>query len=95
MDQNPNAKGPDPARSRLRATVAKMERELAPLKSAAAAEGKGPHDALIASFDDLVHQLALGPEPDVRECPDCGGIGMRAATVCGTCWRKLTPPPQA
>jgi hypothetical protein len=94
LNQKPHAKGPDPARSRLRATVAKMDRELAALKTAAKADpdGKGLHDALFASFDDLVDQLALGPEPEVRECPKCGGIGMRVATVCGTCWTKLTPP---
>ncbi len=92
MNQNPNSKGPDPVRSRLRATVAKMEREMAPLKAADATGGKRPYDDLIASFDDLVQQLALGPEPEVRECPSCGAIGMRVATVCGACWTKLTPP---
>ena len=50
------------------------------------------HDALLASFDDLVSQLALGPEPELRECPKCGGVGMRRATVCSGCWTKLTPP---
>jgi hypothetical protein len=85
MSQNVNAKGPDPARSRLRAAVAKMELELAPLRTT------GEHATLFASFDDLVQQLALGPEPEVRDCPKCGGVGMRRATVCGTCWTKLTP----
>ncbi len=88
---NPHAKGPDPARSRLRATVAKMDRELEALR--ATSPGASGHDALFASFADLVDQLALGPEPEVRECPKCGGIGMRIATVCGACWTKLTPPP--
>jgi hypothetical protein len=94
MSENSHAAGVDPARSRLRATVATMERELAPLKAArtASADGKGPYDALLASFDDLVLQLALGPEPLVRECPKCGGIGMRVATSCASCWTKLTPP---
>jgi len=97
MDENQHARGPDPVRSRLRATVAKMDREMATLRTpgAADADGKGLHHALIASFDDLVHQLALGPEPQVRECPKCGGIGMRVATTCWTCWTKLTPPTDA
>jgi len=97
MSQNTNAKGLDPARSRLRATVATIGRELASLEApgAAVVDGKASHDALRASFADLVDQLALGPEPEVRECPNCGGIGMRAATTCGTCWAKLTPPSQA
>jgi hypothetical protein len=91
-NQNPHTtKGPDPVRSRLRATMAKMERELAALGTASTT-GNGAHDALHASFADLVDQLSLGPEPEVRECPKCGGIGMRVATVCGSCWTKLTPP---
>ena len=39
----------------------------------------------------------LGPIPEVRDCPHCGRVGMRAATVCGHCWKKLPPlvePPQ-
>jgi len=85
MNQNTDAnRGIDPARSRLRATVATMERELAPLRT-------GAHAALIASFDDLVQQLALGAEPEVRDCPKCGGVCMRGATVCAGCWTKLTP----
>lgn len=94
MNENPHAnslsKGPDPARSRLRATVATIDRELALLRTSPQAGTS--HDALFASFADLVDQLALGPEPEVRACPKCGGIGMRVATVCGSCWTKLTPP---
>lgn len=84
--------GPDPVRSRLRATVATMERELASMRTASKdTDGKGPHEALLASFDDLVQQLALGPEPELRNCPTCGGVCMRHATVCAACWTKLTP----
>lgn len=92
MSQNPDAnRGLDPARSRLRATVATMEREMASLRSAPKnEEGKGAHDALVTSFDDLVQQLALGPEPEVRDCPNCGAVCMRLATVCSGCWTKLT-----
>jgi len=93
MSQTPDAnRGLDPVRSRLRATVATMERELSSLRAAPkATDGTGAHDALVASFDDLVQQLALGPEPELRECPHCAGVGMRRATVCSTCWTKLTP----
>jgi hypothetical protein len=55
------------------------------------ATGSSPA-VLLASFADLVEQLALGPEPEVRECPVCKHLGMRAATLCGYCWTKLTPP---
>jgi hypothetical protein len=66
----------------MRATVADIERQL---KDTA----PGPLSASIAS---LVQQLDLGPEPKLRSCPACGATGMRAATRCGTCWVKLTPP---
>ena len=74
---------PDAKRSRLRAAVATIERELAQLP---------PAEALRASVAELVQQLALGPEPEYRQCPVCQQVGMRAATMCGRCWNKLTPP---
>lgn len=49
--------------------------------------------ALVSSWAKLVEFLALGPAPELRTCPYCGGVGMRAATRCGSCWRKLEPPP--
>jgi hypothetical protein len=82
---------PDAARSRLRATVARIERELALLPRHVTTD-ETPTDDLAASWADLVGQLALGPEPEVRECPVCKHIVMRAATLCGYCWTKLTPP---
>lgn len=93
MNQKPDASlGPDPVRSRLRATIATMDRELASMRTAPKdADGKAPHAALLASFDDLVGQLALGDEPELRNCPSCGGVCMRLATVCSACWTKLTP----
>jgi hypothetical protein len=75
---------PDSRRSRLRASFAAIEIELARLP--------GPATDLGASVADLSQQLALGPEPDVRPCPACSRIVMRAATLCGHCWTKLTPP---
>ena len=84
---------PDAARSRLRATVATIERESLRLPSEVTHDGsRGPPNGLAASWADLVAQLALGPEPEVRECPVCKHVGMRAATLCGYCWTKLTPP---
>jgi hypothetical protein len=87
--------GPDAARSRLRTTVATIEREIARLKKdGASGDDKSPLDGLIAPWGELVAQLALGPEPEVRECPSCSGIGIREATLCGFCWTKLEPPPR-
>ena len=82
----------DAARARLRTTIATIERELSRLPGQATGEdGKTPPSGLLASFTDLVAQLALGPEPEVRRCPVCQHIGMRLATRCGYCWTKLTP----
>jgi hypothetical protein len=88
---SPEFPGLDPARSRLRATVATIEHELSRLPKEATAEGDNPRQGLLAAFADLVGQLALGPEPEVRQCPACGQYGMKAATLCGFCWTKLTP----
>lgn len=85
----------DATRSRLRVTVATIERELSRLRRQEEADGNSSSDGLLTSFADLVDQLALGPEPEVRECPVCNSIGMRAATLCGNCWATLTPPPDA
>jgi hypothetical protein len=84
--------GPDAERSRLRATVATIEHDLSLLPSpVAAADRKKPTKGLAASWATLVEQLALGPEPELRQCPVCNHFGMRAATLCGYCWTKLTP----
>jgi hypothetical protein len=50
--------------------------------------------ALLSSWAELVEFLALGPPQELRACPFCGATGMRAATLCGTCWRKLEPAAQ-
>ena len=84
---------PDGERSRLRAIVASLEQEISRLpRPVTAADGTTPSDPIRASWAELVAMLAMGPEPEVRECPVCGRIGMRAATICGYCWTKLTPP---
>jgi hypothetical protein len=84
---------PDAARSRLRATVATIELEISRLpRQVTDDDSRSPPSDLLASFTDLVEQLALGPEPEVRRCPVCKHIGMRTATLCGYCWTKLTPP---
>ena len=81
---SPESQSFEPTKARLRTTIATMEKEIASLPG----QGSG----LRASFNDLVTQLGLGPEPEVRVCPVCKHIGMRDATVCSHCWTKLTPP---
>ena len=75
------------ARSRLRAVLAKIEGEISQLPGQARGD-------LLTAFTDLVEQLALGPEPEMRQCPLCGQMGRRAATRCGYCWSRLTPLPK-
>jgi hypothetical protein len=70
----------------LRDVVATIEREVSALSPPAAT-------ALRTSWAELVNLLALGPAPQLRECPTCHHSGMRAATVCGYCWTKLPPMP--
>jgi hypothetical protein len=83
---------PDVTRSKLRRAVATIGREIARLPTAVTNDVGTAPDGLRASFADLVEELALGPEPEMRECPVCKHVGMRAATLCGHCWTKLTPP---
>jgi hypothetical protein len=85
---------PDARRSRLRATIATIERALATIQPAARDDnGATATDSLRASVADLAGQLALGPEPEYRRCSACERLGMSGATVCGHCWTKLTPRP--
>lgn len=66
----------------IRALVAVMENEIATTK---------PSPQLEAAWGDLVKVLSLGPAPELRTCPRCSDVGMRAATRCGRCWIELKP----
>ena len=79
-----NAHYGDAATTRLRAIVAAMDRELLQTP---------PTPALHTAWTELVSVLALGPARETRECPACHGIGMRAASRCGSCWAALEPLP--
>lgn len=52
-----------------------------------------PPEELRAAWGEIVLALALGPAPELRTCPTCGELGMRAATRCSRCWSSLTPLP--
>jgi hypothetical protein len=75
----------------LRPIVEALDQEMSRLAARPEQPGAG-NKALLASWAELVEYLALGPAPEVRSCPSCGASGMRAATVCGTCWTRLVPP---
>lgn len=81
--------GPDAARARLRALVASIDQEL--LRLPRRTTGDNETGGLFDSWSALVKQLALGPAPDLRRCPVCNNLGMRAASLCGHCWSKLSP----
>jgi hypothetical protein len=77
-----NAHYGDTAQTQLRALVGVIDQEMVQAP---------PTPALRAAWTELVGVLALGPEPETRECPVCHGIGMRAASRCGRCWSALAP----
>lgn len=78
-----------------RTLVDAVERDLV---SVSASHGERPKSlelaALEASWRRLVQHLALGPAPEVRGCPVCGGTIMRAAIRCLHCWAESAPPAQ-
>lgn len=77
---------------RLRRIVENLDREMSRFLARSQEEASADTTALLSSWAKLVEFLELEPAPELRACPFCGGIGMRAATRCGTCWRKLDPP---
>ena len=68
----------------LRTLVAAIEEQFAVVP---------PPEQLRAAWAEMVDALALGPPPELRTCPTCGEIGMRAATRCRRCWSSLAPLP--
>lgn len=52
-----------------------------------------PPEEVGAAWAELVAVLALPPPPELRTCPTCGEIGMRAATRCIRCWSSLPSLP--
>lgn len=74
----------DKSVARLRSLVAAIEQQFAVV---------APPEPLRAAWAEMVDALALGPPPELRTCPTCGEIGMRAATRCMRCWSSLAPLP--
>jgi hypothetical protein len=77
----------------VRAAVEAMDREVSSLADGTPGASAAKLKDLRASWGKLVEVLALGPAPELRDCPHCGTTGMRAAIRCGKCWAKLVPPP--
>jgi hypothetical protein len=76
----------------LRTFVEGVERDVALVSRNALPQDAAGVAQLVTSWGKLVDFLALGPAPELRACPHCGAVGMRAATLCGYCWKKLVPP---
>jgi len=75
----------------LRQVVEALDLEMTRLQARGGPEGADT-TALVLRWAELVELLALGPAPRLLACPSCGALGMRAASRCGYCWRKLDPP---
>jgi hypothetical protein len=67
----------------VRAAVERVDREIAALATVP--------PVLHLAWSQLVSALALGPAAMTRDCPYCGNPGIREATICGYCWKKLVP----
>jgi hypothetical protein len=82
--------------SQLRQAVTDIEQRLELLSlSGQTAQAQASLAELRTSFSTLVRLLALGPEPEVRECPTCKHTVRRAAKLCGYCWTPLLPMTEA
>jgi hypothetical protein len=78
----------DAKSAQIRLAMASVEHELDRLPATAPGELQaGLRDAWRA----FVTLLAVDPPHELRTCPECGSVGMRAATRCSHCWTKLSP----
>ena len=75
----------EPARSRLRALVAAVAREVQSVDGQA--QG-GAATSLSFAWTSLVAELDLGAEPTLRECPHCGRAILRRAVRCRYCMKR-------
>jgi hypothetical protein len=75
----------------LRPVVAAIDAQMSRLAHGTPIEARMGIGDLLESWAVLVERLALGPAPEMRECPVCKHRGLRAATRCGFCWTALAP----
>lgn len=84
--------GLEPARSRMRVLVARVDAELGSLQASHRDSARSSEtDALAQTWRELVAELALGPEPELRSCPHCQRRVLRQATRCRYCMRQSAP----
>jgi hypothetical protein len=82
--------GESPLHASLRPVVAAIDQEMSRFAGGTQLETKTRIRELLESWTRLVELLALGPAPQMRECPVCKHGGMLAATRCGFCWTTLS-----
>ena len=71
---------PADPRTRIRTLLGTLDQQLIATTAAAPVR---------TAFTELVEALALGPEPEMRACPACGGACRANAQRCGSCWKLL------
>lgn len=76
----------DDQRRRARDLLTKLEARVSALEPGAKTTEVGQ------ALSELTVALDLGPPEDLINCPVCGASSARLATLCGTCWSRLTPP---
>jgi hypothetical protein len=82
----------DERNARLHTVIAVIGRQLARLPAQPTDADDETLAELRAFWGEFVTVLALEPEHELRQCPSCKHVGMRAATRCGHCWITLVPP---
>jgi hypothetical protein len=75
----------------LRPIVEALDREMSRLL-ALPDEADADTTALLSSWAELIDFLELDLPPELRACPCCRSVGMRAGTRCGTCGSRLQAP---
>lgn len=87
---------PGSDRAALRAHVTAIDLQISRLSTLSTLEEyHAAAGELLVSWPALVKRLALGQAAELRECPGCKQLGMRAATRCGYCFLKLALLPPA
>lgn len=74
----------------LRPLIETIDREMATLAGGTAIESRAAICEVQRAWAHLVEIMGLGPAPEMRACPACRHMGMRAATRCGFCWTALS-----
>ena len=85
VDVDRDADPAEAARSRCRTLVALIDSELAELQDRSATDGSRDLAKLMGAWTDLVAQLALGAEPQLRRCPHCRRSILAIAVRCRYC----------